>query len=107
MSFLADHDADVAKMAIVGDEKWRESVMLFTGVGIRRSPVVYFGDEPSARSWLAAPAERNGEMREEIRRMIAVVTLAAPIACGASGAFAAEAATKDTSSARRSRKTSR
>ena len=53
VSFLSEHDEDVAKMAIVGEEKWRESVMLFAGVGIRRSPVDYFNDEPSARAWLA------------------------------------------------------
>ena len=52
-SFLAGHDDDVAKMAIVGEEKWRESVLLFAGVGIRKSPVRYFNDEPSARAWLA------------------------------------------------------
>jgi hypothetical protein len=52
-SFLARYDDHLTKMAIVGEEKWRESVLLFAGVGIRRSPVRYFNDEPSARAWLA------------------------------------------------------
>jgi hypothetical protein len=52
VSFLMEHDSDVAKIAIVGPEKWREQVLVFAGVGIRRSPVRYFSDSDSARAWL-------------------------------------------------------
>lgn len=53
VSFLIEHDDDIEKMAIVGEEKWREKVLVFAGVGIRRSPVRYFNDSASARAWLA------------------------------------------------------
>jgi SpoIIAA-like len=53
VSFLMEHDSDVAKIAIVGPEKWREEVLVFAGVGIRRSRVRYFSDSGSARAWLA------------------------------------------------------
>jgi len=53
VSFLAGHDKDVTKMAIVGEERWREPVLMFAAVGFRRSPVRYFGDESTARAWLA------------------------------------------------------
>jgi hypothetical protein len=53
VSFLMEHDSDVAKIAIVGPEKWREEVLVFAGVGIRRSPVRYFSDSDTARAWLA------------------------------------------------------
>jgi hypothetical protein len=53
VSFLVEHDADVEKIAIVGQEKWREQVLVFAGVGIRQSPVRYFNDSASARAWLA------------------------------------------------------
>ena len=52
VSFLMEHDSDVAKIAIVGPEEWREKVLVFAGVGIRRSPVRYFRDSDSARAWL-------------------------------------------------------
>ncbi len=53
VSFLIEYQDDIEKMAIVGQEKWREEVLLFAGVGIRRSPVRYFNDSESARAWLA------------------------------------------------------
>ena len=52
VSFLIQHDDDIEKTAIVGQEKWREEVLLFAGVGIRRSPVRYFNDSEGARAWL-------------------------------------------------------
>src|SRR5436309_9130511 len=31
MSFLIEHDNDIEKMAIVGQERWREQVLVFAG----------------------------------------------------------------------------
>jgi stage II sporulation SpoAA-like protein len=59
VSFLMEHDDDIEKMAIVGQEKWREQVLVFAGVGIRRSPVRYFNDSESARAWLADNPARD------------------------------------------------
>jgi hypothetical protein len=56
VGFLIEHDDDIGKIAIVGQEKWREQVLMFAGVGIRRSPVQYFSDSDSARAWLTASA---------------------------------------------------
>jgi hypothetical protein len=53
VSFLIEHDNDIEKVAIVGQERWREQVLVFAGVGIRHSPVRYFNDSESARAWLA------------------------------------------------------
>jgi hypothetical protein len=53
VSFLLEHDRDIEKMAIVGREEWREKMLVFAGVGIRKSPVRYFNDSASARAWLA------------------------------------------------------
>jgi stage II sporulation SpoAA-like protein len=58
VSFLVEHDADVEKIAIVGQEEWREQVLVFAGVGIRQSPVRYFNDSDSARVWLGVGSDR-------------------------------------------------
>jgi hypothetical protein len=63
VSFLMEHDGDVSKIAIVGPEKWREQVLVFTGVAIRRSPVRYFSDSDTARVWLTDKQEPNATTR--------------------------------------------
>lgn len=52
MSFLIEHDNDIEKIAIVGQEKWRDEVLMFAGAGLRHSSVRYFNDSDSARAWL-------------------------------------------------------
>jgi hypothetical protein len=56
MSFLIEHDNDIEKIAIVGQEKWREEVLMFAGAGLRHSSVRYFNDSDSARAWLGTAA---------------------------------------------------
>jgi len=53
-SFSDENDAYLHKMAIVGDEKWRDLVTLFTLKGLRPVPIEYFGpaEEEKARQWL-------------------------------------------------------
>ena len=48
--------ASMDKIAIVGDQKWEDMALLFTGKGIRRVPIEYFppADLVKARTWLAA-----------------------------------------------------
>ena len=55
-SFQEQHDARIARMAIVGDEQWRDLVLLFTSQGLRPFPVKFFPTErlAEARSWLAS-----------------------------------------------------
>ena len=47
-------DPYISKFAIVGDEKWRDMVTLFTLKGLRPVPIEYFGAdcENDARQWL-------------------------------------------------------
>lgn len=53
-SFSDENDFYLKKMAIVGDEKWRDLVTLFTLKGLRPVPIEYFGptEEAKARQWL-------------------------------------------------------
>ncbi len=53
VSFLFEHDSDIEKMAIVGQRRWHDEVLMFVGAGLRHSAVRYFDDEASARAWLA------------------------------------------------------
>ena len=54
VSFLSEHDKDIAKIAVVGDEKWRALVYAFLAKGFRQAAVEYFlpGDLTKARAWL-------------------------------------------------------
>lgn len=47
-------DPFISKMAIVGDEKWRDLVEVFTLKGLRPIPIEYFSadKEQEARDWL-------------------------------------------------------
>lgn len=54
-SSIADRtDPYIKKMAIVGDEKWRDMVELFTLKGMRSVAIEYFSSdkEQAAREWL-------------------------------------------------------
>jgi hypothetical protein len=56
VSFLSEHDQDIVKIAVVGDEQWRALVYAFLAKGFRHAAVEYFapGDLNKARSWLEA-----------------------------------------------------
>lgn len=60
MSFLIEYDNDIEKIAVVGQERWRDDVLAFTAAGLRRSPVRYFNDVGSARRWLAGGPPSRG-----------------------------------------------
>ena len=55
-SFSERNDPYIKKMAIVGDEKYRDMAYLFTLKGLRPVPIEYFADgqEDAARQWLLA-----------------------------------------------------
>jgi hypothetical protein len=52
--FLNAQGRDVTKMAIVGDERWRDEAYTFTGRGLRSAAIEYFptGATDEARRWL-------------------------------------------------------
>lgn len=53
-SFLAKHGDRVAKIAIVGETRWRDEVLMFAGKPFTKIPIQYFADDlPGARAWLA------------------------------------------------------
>ena len=57
-SFQVAHDDDIERMAIVGDEQWRDLTLLFTSQGLRPFPIEYFapGRLAEARAWLLEKA---------------------------------------------------
>jgi hypothetical protein len=54
VTFLTEHDKDIARIAVVGEEKWRDSFYAFLAKGFRQAAVEYFlpGELAKARSWL-------------------------------------------------------
>ena len=54
LAFYAAHDKDIDKIAIVGDERWRDHGLAFAGAGIRTAAVQFFSPAESARAraWL-------------------------------------------------------
>ena len=55
VSFSAEHDKHIEKMAIVGDRKWEDFALMFASKGLRRFPIEYFpsAEIARARRWLA------------------------------------------------------
>ena len=45
-SFLIEHGNAIVKMAVVGDERWKDEVLLFAGKGLRTTEIAFFS--PSA-----------------------------------------------------------
>jgi hypothetical protein len=56
LSFQIVNDRFIQKMAVVGDEDWKDLALMFTGQGLRSFPIEHFlpADEAKARAWLAA-----------------------------------------------------
>ena len=54
LAFYAAYDKDIEKIAIVGEEKWRDHGMAFAGAGIRKAAVQFFppAESAQARAWL-------------------------------------------------------
>ena len=58
VSFQAQFDGHIEKMAIVGEQQWEDLTLLFTAKGVRRFPIEFFSprDIRKAREWLAETA---------------------------------------------------
>jgi hypothetical protein len=54
LTFHATHDKDIERIAIVGEEKWRDHGLAFAGAGIRQAAVRFFPptEIARARAWL-------------------------------------------------------
>ena len=42
VGFMAKHGDDIVKMALVGDEQWKEETFLFVGKGLRSTEIEFF-----------------------------------------------------------------
>ena len=42
ISFMTQHDQDISKIAVVGDEQWRDLVCAFLAKGFRNAAIEYF-----------------------------------------------------------------
>ena len=56
ISFMTQHDEDISKIAVVGEEQWRDMICAFLAKGFRAAAVEYFlpADLAKARAWLEA-----------------------------------------------------
>jgi hypothetical protein len=56
LSFYIEHGDTIERIAIVGDERWRDHALMFAIADLRRAPVEFFPEEAlaDARAWLAA-----------------------------------------------------
>lgn len=50
VGFLMQHGDAIAKMAIVGDSRWKEEVFLFVGKGYRSTEIEYFAPGALSRA---------------------------------------------------------
>ena len=57
------HDAQIKRMAIVGDRKWEDAAMLFVGKGIRHFEIEYFeaAQLEKARAWASGGANSGAK----------------------------------------------
>lgn len=55
-AFYVEHGDDIARIAIVGPERWREEMLMFSAAGLRKGPVEFFreGATAEALAWLSA-----------------------------------------------------
>jgi hypothetical protein len=55
LSFYVQHGDAIERIAIVGEERWRDHSLMFAAADLRKAPVEYFvrGALAQARAWLA------------------------------------------------------
>lgn len=53
--FMQEHDDKITKIAIVGDEKWKDDAFMFSGKSFRSTEIEFFSEEnlDLAKQWLA------------------------------------------------------
>jgi len=56
ITFMMEHDNDIVRIAVVGDEEWRDLIYAFLAKGFRQAAVEYFlpADLARARAWVEA-----------------------------------------------------
>lgn len=56
VSFLIEHDKEIGKIAVVGEDQWRDFTYAFLAKGFREAEIEFFlpADLTKARAWLEA-----------------------------------------------------
>jgi hypothetical protein len=56
LTFYVKHGDSIERIAIVGDERWRDGALMFASADLRRAPVEFFSQSAlaEARAWLSA-----------------------------------------------------
>lgn len=56
LTFYASHGDAIARIALVGDERWRDEALMFAAADLRKGPVEFFAPSAldKARAWLTA-----------------------------------------------------
>lgn len=56
LTFYVQHDDDIERIAIVGDDRWRSETLMFVGADLRKAPVNFYNEDAlaDARAWVAA-----------------------------------------------------
>lgn len=56
VGFLMEYGDDIIKMALVGDEKWKDDIFLFVGKGLRATEIEFFPPSAldQAKAWVLA-----------------------------------------------------
>lgn len=56
VDFLMAHGNDIAKIAIVGDERWKDQILVFVGKGLRTTEIEFFppSSAKEAEAWIHA-----------------------------------------------------
>ena len=54
LDFMVTHGNEIAKIAIVGEQRWEAEALAFAGAGFRSAPVKFFpaDQQAQARAWL-------------------------------------------------------
>ena len=54
LAFYVKHGNAIERIAIIGDERWRDLTMMFASADLRRAPVEFFPEHEAARAraWL-------------------------------------------------------
>ena len=57
LGFYVKHGAAIERIAIVGDQRWRDLTLMFASADLRKAPVEFFPehDLAQARAWLSGP----------------------------------------------------
>jgi hypothetical protein len=56
LTFYVKHGESIERIAIVGDERWRDGALMFASADLRKAPVEFFSASAlaEARAWLSA-----------------------------------------------------